>query len=82
MKFVVQRVSNASVTVEDMVCGKIDKGFMVLIGIGQMDDEAVADKMVQKLINMRIFEEEWQDKFGTQRCRGTIVIDFPVYTLC
>lgn len=58
MKFVVQRVSNASVTVEDMVCGKIDKGFMVLIGIGQMDDEAVADKMVQKLINMRIFEDE------------------------
>ena len=58
MKFVVQRVSNASVTVEDMVCGKIDKGFMVLIGISQMDDEAVADKMVQKLINMRIFEDE------------------------
>ena len=58
MKFVVQRVSHASVTVEGEVCGKIEKGFMVLIGVGQNDDENIADKMVQKLINMRIFEDE------------------------
>lgn len=58
MKFVVQRVSRASVTVEGEVCGKIEKGFMVLIGVGQNDDESIADKMVQKLINMRIFEDE------------------------
>lgn len=58
MKFVVQRVSYASVTVEGKICGKIDKGFMVLIGVGQNDDEAIADKMVSKLINMRIFEDE------------------------
>ena len=58
MKFVVQRVSHASVTVESEVCGKIEKGFMVLIGVGQNDDESIADKMVQKLINMRIFEDE------------------------
>ncbi len=58
MKFVVQRVSHASVTVDGVVCGKIDKGFMVLIGVGQNDDEAIADKMVAKLINMRIFEDE------------------------
>jgi len=58
MKFVVQRVSHASVTVEGEVFGKIEKGFMVLIGVGQNDDENIADKMVQKLINMRIFEDE------------------------
>ena len=58
MKFVVQRVSHASVTVEGEVCGKIENGFMVLIGVGQNDDEIIADKMVQKLINMRIFEDE------------------------
>lgn len=58
MKFVVQRVSHASVTVEGEACGKIEKGFMVLIGVGQNDDENIADKMVQKLINMRIFEDE------------------------
>lgn len=58
MKFVVQRVSHASVTVEGEVCGEIDKGFMVLIGVGQNDDKIIADKMVSKLINMRIFEDE------------------------
>ena len=58
MRFVVQRVSHASVTVEGEVCGKIDRGFLVLIGVGQNDDENVADKMVSKLINMRIFKDE------------------------
>ena len=58
MKFVVQRVAHASVTVDDTVCGKINKGFMVLIGVGKDDDETIADKMVSKLIHMRIFEDE------------------------
>ena len=58
MKFVVQRVTQASVTIEGVVRGEIGKGFMVLIGVGQNDDENIADKMVQKLINMRIFEDE------------------------
>ena len=58
MKFVVQRVAHASVTVDDTVCGRINRGFMVLIGVGKDDDEAIADKMVSKLINMRIFEDE------------------------
>lgn len=58
MRFVVQRVTQASVTVGGTVCGKIGKGFMVLIGVGQDDDESVADKMVAKLINLRIFEDE------------------------
>lgn len=58
MKFVVQRVEHASVTVDNKICGKIDKGFMVLVGIGQNDNEEIADKMVSKLINMRIFEDE------------------------
>lgn len=58
MKFVVQRVSHATVTIDGKVRGKINKGFMVLIGVGQSDDETIADKMVQKLINMRIFEDE------------------------
>lgn len=58
MKFVVQRVTQASVTIDGTVRGEIKKGFMVLIGVGQNDDESIADKMVQKLINMRIFEDE------------------------
>ena len=58
MRFVIQRVTHASVTIDGVICGKIDKGFLVLIGVGQNDDEKIADKMVQKLIGMRIFEDE------------------------
>lgn len=58
MRFVIQRVTHASVTIDGVTCGKIDKGFLVLIGVGQDDDEKIADKMVQKLIAMRIFEDE------------------------
>lgn len=58
MRFVIQRVTHASVTIDGVIFGKIDKGFLVLIGVGQGDDEKIADKMVQKLIGMRIFEDE------------------------
>ena len=58
MKFVIQRVKHASVTVEGEVLGKIEKGLMVLIGVCESDDEAIADKMVKKLIGLRIFEDE------------------------
>ena len=58
MRFVIQRVTRASVTIDGGIKGSIQKGYMVLIGIGQTDDKAVADKMVQKMINLRIFEDE------------------------
>ena len=58
MKFVIQRVTRAAVTIDGIIRGKIDKGFLVLIGVGQNDDVDIADKMVQKLIGMRIFEDE------------------------
>ncbi len=58
MRFVIQRVQHASVTIEGEVRGKIGKGFLVLVGIGMDDDETVADKLVQKLVQMRIFEDE------------------------
>ena len=58
MKFVIQRVKHASVTVEGQILGKINKGFMVLIGICEADDEKIADKMLKKLIGLRIFEDE------------------------
>lgn len=58
MKFVIQRVTKASVAIDGMVCGSIGNGLLVLIGVGQEDNEAVADKMVQKMIDMRIFADE------------------------
>ena len=54
MRFVIQRVKHASVTVAGEVVGKIDRGYMVLIGACDADDEAIADKMVDKMIKLRI----------------------------
>lgn len=58
MKFVIQRVTDANVSVDGKVVGKIGKGFMVLIGIAGKDTVEIADKMIKKLIGMRIFEDE------------------------
>ena len=58
MKFVVQRVKNAQVDIEEKTVGKIDKGFMVLIGVTHTDTKEVADYLVKKLINLRVFEDE------------------------
>ena len=58
MKFVIQRVTHADVVVDGNELGRIGKGFMVLIGVSKEDDSAIADKMVDKLIKLRIFEDE------------------------
>ena len=60
MKFVVQRVKNAQVDVEDKTVGKIDNGFMVLIGITHTDTKEIADYLIKKLINLRVFEDDNQ----------------------
>ena len=58
MRFVVQRVTHASVTVDSQVIGKIGNGFMVLIGVADTVTREIADKMVKKLLGLRIFEDE------------------------
>lgn len=58
MKFVIQRVIEANVKVDGKVIGEIGKGFMVLIGVGHEDTREIADKMVKKLVGLRIFEDE------------------------
>ena len=58
MKFVIQRVTQASVTVDNEMIGKVGKGFLVLIGISNTDTKEIADKMLRKLIGLRIFEDE------------------------
>ena len=57
MRFVIQRVKHASVTVDGDVIGKVGRGYLVLIGVCDADDEAVADKMVDKMIKLRINED-------------------------
>ena len=58
MKFVIQRVNNASVTIDEKIVGKINKGFLVLIGVSNDDTKEIADKMIKKLVGMRIFDDE------------------------
>lgn len=58
MKFVIQRVTHASVTIDGVVTGKIGKGFMVLIGVSDSDTKEIADKMIKKMLQLRIFEDE------------------------
>lgn len=58
MKFVIQRVNYASVTVDGQTVGAIEKGLLVLIGISHTDTQAVADRLVHKLLSLRIFEDE------------------------
>ena len=58
MKLVIQRVSEASVKIDGEIKGKIDRGFVVLIGVGQEDTREIADKYIKKMIGLRIFEDE------------------------
>ena len=58
MRFVIQRVTSADVKIDGETVGAIGKGFMVLIGVSDSDTKAAADKMVKKMIGLRIFEDE------------------------
>lgn len=58
MRFVIQRVNCASVTIEESIVGKIEKGYMVLIGISDTDTYEIADKMIRKMLGMRIFADD------------------------
>ena len=58
MRFVIQRVQHANVNVNGEIIGQIDKGLLVFIGVTHTDTKEIADKMVKKLVNMRIFQDE------------------------
>lgn len=58
MRFVIQRVRHASVTIDGEISGKIERGFLVLIGVTESDTKAIADKMIKKMLGLRIFEDE------------------------
>ena len=85
MKFVIQRVTEASVTVENKVVGKIDKGYMVLIGVGKDDTTAEADKLVKKMIGLRIFaDENGKTNLSLKDVNGQLLLvsQFTLYADC
>lgn len=58
MRFLIQRVNQARVTINDTIVGAIDRGLCVFVGISDTDTQEIADKMLRKLINLRIFNDE------------------------
>ncbi len=58
MRAVVTRVHHASVTIDGEVRGQIGQGFLVLLGVGPRDTEETADKLAEKICNLRVFEDE------------------------
>ena len=58
MRAVVTRVASASVTIGGTVEGAIGRGFLVLLGVGPQDNEAVCDKLAEKICNLRVFEDQ------------------------
>lgn len=85
MKFVIQRVQSASVTVAEKIVGKIEKGYLVLIGIAQTDTKEIADKMMRKLINLRIFEDaEGKTNLDIRAVNGSLLLvsQFTLYADC
>lgn len=85
MKLVIQRVTHASVTVDNNVIGKIGKGYMVLIGVSDTDTKEIADKMLDKMIKLRIFEDEnGKTKLSLADVGGELLLisQFTLYANC
>ena len=85
MKFVIQRVSHASVTVEGETVGEIQQGFLVLIGVGEEDTEAIADKFVRKMLGLRIFPDaEGKTNLSLKDVGGQLLLisQFTLYADC
>ena len=85
MKFVIQRVTAASCVVDGTVTGAIKDGFCVFIGVAESDTKQIADKMIQKLIGMRIFSDE-NDKINLslRDINGSLLLisQFTLYANC
>ncbi len=85
MKFLIQRVKSASVTVEDEVIGSIDKGFFVLIGVTESDTKEIADKLIRKLMGLRIFADaEGKTNLSISDVGGSLLLvsQFTLYADC
>lgn len=85
MIFVIQRVTSSSVTVDGEVVGKIGKGFNVLIGVSATDTKETADKMIRKLIGLRIFEDEnGKTNLSLEKVGGELLLisQFTLYADC
>ena len=82
MKFVIQRVNHASVEVDGNMIGSIQKGFLVFVGVYDSDTREIADKMINKLVKMRIFaDENGKTNLDINSVNGQLLI-VSQFTLC
>lgn len=85
MKFVIQRVTEASVTINQKIVGKIGKGFLVLIGISNTDTTEIADKMIKKMLGLRIFDDlQGRTNLSLDSVQGELLLvsQFTLYADC
>ena len=85
MKFVIQRVTEAKCEIDQKITGQIDLGFCVLIGVAETDTEATADKMIRKLLGMRIFaDESGKTNLALKDVNGSLLLisQFTLYANC
>lgn len=85
MKFVIQRVTEASVTIDQNVVGKIGKGFLTLIGISDTDTREIADKMIKKMLGLRIFDDaNGRTNLSLDSVQGELLLvsQFTLYADC
>ena len=85
MRFVIQRVTEANVSVDQQIVGAIGKGFLVLVGVSQTDTRTVADKMIKKLLGLRIFEDDnGKTNLSLQDVDGSLLLvsQFTLYADC
>ena len=85
MKFIIQRVSNASVRVEKEIVGEIENGFLVFIGISDSDTREVAQKMISKMVQLRIFEDsDGKTNLSLHNVNGSLLLisQFTLYADC
>ena len=85
MKFLVQRVTESAVKVDGEVVGSINRGFLVLVGISDSDNREIADKMIDKLLKLRIFEDEnGKTNLSIADVKGELLVisQFTLYADC
>lgn len=85
MRVVLQRVSGARVLVDEKIVGEIGKGFLILLGVAESDDESVAERMAEKICKLRIFEDgDGKTNLSLSDVAGEILVvsQFTLYADC